>query len=338
MPNAASVAQEGQMAFKIDLGEKFGCIALVNVWREKSLTEPVDLGGDLWAVFEPPLQLADYWEKWIGSISVDHLKRANLFLFAKAASKAPAILDEENEALVKKVSYFFYGLLLFGIPQYERGFHFNGANESGKPEVRQFGELDEYRQTVGNERLSEVGLDTLKSAAASAQTIRKIADREMSERLNRGFASLLRAVQELEGGERLHQYVRALEAVVHPGIAKSTKQFVHRCLTFVGVDGSRMEKAREALKDAYEIRSQVEHQNGWEAALDGYPAGDREHVAKLRLRQAEGLALSVYRKITISSGLSAHFQSDSSLDGFWQFDDGHRRSQWSDPFDICSVV
>ena len=32
------------MAFKIDLGEKFGCIALVNAWREKSIIKPVDWG------------------------------------------------------------------------------------------------------------------------------------------------------------------------------------------------------------------------------------------------------------------------------------------------------
>jgi len=48
-----------------------------------------------------------------------------------------------------------------------------------------------------------------------------------------------------------------------------------------------MEKAREALKDATKSVSGRAPER-WEAALDGYPAGDREHVAKLRLATTEG--------------------------------------------------
>jgi hypothetical protein len=326
------------MNFKIDLGKKFGCIALVNAWKDSSLVDPVDLGGGLWAVFQPPLQFADHWKTWIGSISARQLAQANMFIFAEKSSSNLGVLDQENQTLQKKVSYLFYGLLLSGVPQYDKGFLFTGANESGEPEVRQFGELDDYVQTSGNERLSKIDLVKLKGATVSMGMIQKLSDRELSERLTRGFSSLLRAVKEREGPERLHLYVRALEAVVHPEIGRSARQFVHRCLTFVRVDGHRMDKAREVLDDAYEIRSQVEHQNGWEEALDAHPASAREEIAKNRLRQVERLTLSVYWKITTISGLLPHFQNDMSLDGFWQLGDDDRRRQWPEPIDIVPIA
>ncbi len=324
------------MGFTVDPSEKFARIALENATCDRALRDPVGLGGGRWVLFRPPLQLEGVWQKWLGSIKADQLRNANLWLIAKAPSQRPGVLDDENKRLTEVVHELFYGILLFGIPYVNQGFALSGANESGTTNIRQFGDMPQFRHTVGNERY-KVTLDALQGGADAADGIRATYANPQSVRLQSGFTTLLRAIKEEEGGERLHQYVRSVEAIIPTDIGNSKGQFTHRCLTFVRIDKSRWEETRQALEEIYEIRSKVEHQNGWEVALQQYPPADRQAIALRRLRQAEALALVVYRGITTSPAWRAIFENNTSINHLWGLRDDERRRRLSGSLDLSVI-
>ena len=71
-------------------------------------------------------------------------------------------------------------------------------------------------------------------------------------RFKRGLSVLLDGLRQEFGQERLHQYVRALEALTLP---HRSQQFVRRCKTF-SADG---EAAEKLLAEVYRMRNAVEH-------------------------------------------------------------------------------
>ena len=53
-----------------------------------------------------------------------------------------------------------------------------------------------------------------------------------SVRIFRGWWALTSALQQFYASDRIHGFVRALEAVIYPEIGKTEKQFIHRCSLF----------------------------------------------------------------------------------------------------------
>jgi hypothetical protein len=83
--------------FRIEESEKYAIIALPNLRVANSLPPEVHLTPEFWIVRSLPVNLDSHWRQWIGSLQVDALKNASLFLISKGPSKAPDILDEENQ-------------------------------------------------------------------------------------------------------------------------------------------------------------------------------------------------------------------------------------------------
>ena len=115
-------------------------------------------------------------------------------------------------------------------------------------------------------------------------------------RVKRGMSAVVRGISEGNMEERIHEYVRALEAVVKPEIAKSTGQFTHRCQTFA----LPSEAAKATLEECYKIRSAVEHMNLVDDVFSGCSPAEIALRAGQRLRQIETLAFSVYLKLATS--------------------------------------
>ncbi len=170
-------------------------------------------------------------------------------------------------------------------------------------------------------------------ASSSSTRFRlRAALRGAARRARGGLTVFWKGLRERYAEARLHQFVRAVEAVVKPEIGQSKKQFVHRCQTFAGANPA----AASILQECYDLRSQQEHLHDWQDALLHYPPEQRETVLYQRVRHMEALARHVYFRILTSLAHMRLF-ADASIDAFWTLREGDQRSQWGPPLDIRTI-
>ena len=318
--------------FALRVGEKFSCIALENIATDESLNSPVDLHDGFWALPEPPFGLDDRWRGWIGSIRSESIDRCNLFLVATLPSKTPDILDGENQQLGRRLNGLFYGLLLQGLPDHIDGFTLTGARTGDQVEIRSMSKLRDHYHSRPKERV-RIKAATCHVAKSFMEGYEALAASKDFARFKRGMRAVIRGLREGEVEDRIHEYVRALEALVKPEIGASARQFAHRCMTFTGAN----EATRRILEDGYAIRSAVEHMHGMAVALGDYPEGQHEAIGLTRLRQLEALALGVYLRAVTSSAHGSIFRTDADIDLFWGLRDDERRRAWGTPVTIAGI-
>jgi hypothetical protein len=149
-------------------------------------------------------------------------------------------------------------------------------------------------------------------------------------RVIRGMNTLFNGRKET-GQDRLHQFVRSLEALILPDIGSTQKQFAHRCQTFARAG----DDARALLLEAFDMRSDTEHLNPWDEAVQSYPADQREDVCWHRTRQIEHLACDAYSRLLRDAALRDHFRTEAAIAAFWKLPDDQRRTLWGKPLDIA---
>jgi hypothetical protein len=133
----------------------------------------------------------------------------------------------------------------------------------------------------------------------------------------RGFRALFYGLKAFYASDRLHGFVRSLEALILPEKSKTEKQFRDRCAIMAAPDTEEA-KARQMLGEAYKLRSDVEHVNEWDKSLVGLPdASAREQRALWRTRQIEALASAAYRRILLDRNAQRHFVSDVDIRALW---------------------
>ena len=142
----------------------------------------------------------------------------------------------------------------------------------------------------------------------------------------KGLRALEQALQSDGADERIHNFVRAIEAVLKPKRGNTTKQFVDRCTAaFTMLNAAN----RDALRDIYEIRSAVEHLNPIEDALTRHPADTRDGISYKRLAQAEALALKVWSDLALSADLRRLLADDALMQAFWAKPEDEIGRLWS---------
>jgi hypothetical protein len=296
------------MEFTIPVGSKFACMALEGVSLAGSLSKPLELGDGLQARFEPPFEIPQHWQEWLGSIQTRHFSKSNLFLLATHPSDQIGASARELE---QKVWSLFYATLMHGIPHYEAGLLLSGENGPDSVNVRSVTTLYPYYRPAKFKR-AEIGEDTLRSAADAAAGLQTIYENKQDyRRLKRGFEAWIKGVREEVGIYRLHQFVRAVEAVVKPSTDQAREQFIERCKLFaVG--------SAQVLAELYDLRTCVEHMNDWRAVLKlDSSQSDQDTVGWKRAYQAELLAGHVYLRILKEDNLRSNFINDDSIDQFW---------------------
>ena len=331
--------------FTIPVGYKFSCIGLnTNLHRDITAElQSLDLGGGLWAVFELPFKIDDIWKKWLGSIQSDRFAENNVFLLTIAPSDAPGILDSENQWLSSCVQKYYYSILLHGVAYSQQAPLLSGAN-TDTPDVRQVGSLNtSYRP--GYVKHQSINVDTLVSAAqvyAGIQAVFRQDNKYM--RIRRGLHAWRRAVEESDAHYRLHQFVRAIEAVIKPGrrVNKLTEQFVHRTQFFTGHSPS----AAEIVSAFYELRSAAEHMYDLEPVLSTklqslcskFPAYSPAKIITMLSYQAEVLVRFIYTSILKDANLQNTFIDDDSITQFWDQTDDIIKNTLGNPIDLEAAV
>ena len=308
------------MPMRIAPGEKFACFAFTFYGVADNVPEELQLGPRLWAVRKLDLDL-------------DALRDANFALYTTMPSSKPKSLDEENR-LVETLNHFLYGILLQGVPAYGRGFSLTGADVAGEINVRQCSDLKDYRPSFGMPPF-RLGVDELRRAAGLIDRLRGV-DTGGADwgRLRRGLKVLFDGtLMPNKDGDRLHQFVRAVEALVKPEPEKTRNQFAHRISqTFTLAN----DETRAILLQLFDLRSYVEHMHWVIDALEGEEAG-RIATVNRGTRQIDVLARASLLRVMQSDALMDAFRSDATIDAFWRMGDDERVGLWGQRLDIRTV-
>ena len=320
------------MAFQFRKNSKFVMLALDGIYSELPDAE-FQLSDGTWVMPRVPA-VADLgiWKEWIGSIRAGSLERANLVLLVEEESDNPLILDEVHNRLRDSLGQLFYFL------HFRQGIECSGANEAdllcgscanGGPIIRQMNKLPAFYQSRGYTR-APITEEWLKEALALRSGSRVIGSAGGDfRRVILGLNVLFSGLRET-GQERLHQLVRSLEALILPDTGKTKGQFVHRCQTFA-LSGNA---AQLALQEIFDMRSDTEHLQDWNRAVQTYPVAEREDVCWQRTRQAELLACVAYSRVLTDATVQTHFRTDDTAAQFWKLPDDKRRAIWGKPLDI----
>lgn len=332
--------------FTIPVGYKFSCIGLnTNLHRDIAgeNLQALELGGGLWAVFELPFKIDDIWTKWLGSIQSERFSENNLFLLAIAPSDAPDILDGENQWLSNCVQKYYYSLLLHGVAYSQQAPLLSGAN-TNTPDVRQVSSLNtSYRP--GYVKHQSISVNTLTSAAQVYTGIETIFRQDSKYmRIRRGLHAWRRAVEEADAHYRLHQFVRAIEAVIKPGrrVKKLTEQFIYRTQFFTGHSPA----SAELVSAFYELRSAAEHMYDLEPVLttklqslcSKYPTYSPAKIITLLSYQAEALVRFIYTDILKDTNLQSTFIDDDSITHLWDQTDAIIKGTLRETIDLDAAV
>jgi hypothetical protein len=325
------------MAFAIPQNHKFACVALRMAGVDRDLKDSLEVQPGLWAVFGPPFGLDNVWKEWLGSIRSELVSECNLALVAVAPSSTLDILDGENQTLEQRALCFFYALLLAQIFHYEGGLVISGAMIEGREtslSIRSVSNLESHYRPQGA-FLETISRENLVTAPSTVEGILStyVAGEEPS-RLGRGFHVWMRGMQEFYGADRLHQFVRSLEALAKTDIARSTRQFAHRCQLFAG----NSSQASELLLELYKLRGNVEHMNPLDAGLENYPESERFDVGMERSFQAQVLASRTYLRIFGDQNLRSVFSNDGLIDAFWKQPWAAQLAAYGAPVDLDATT
>jgi hypothetical protein len=318
---------------------KFAVLAAQNVRVD---TPPaLALQGGTRVLRNFPFQLDAHWKDWLGALQVSSLQACNLFLVCTAIQGwsdggLEIIGDQVGEALQGRVGGVFAMLRLLGTIEYEGAFVLAGHVANGTPTCRQFATTQLFNVTRGYLPwvIREKDLCTAAELHNSyLSLLERFPDRW---RFGRGCSALKSALEQYYASDRLHGFVRALEALILPEIGSTERQFVSRCALFAGPK-SAARSIRAVLQEVYRMRCDIEHVHGWDRSLQGYTPAEREDVALWRTRQMEELACAAYRKILLSTDLQQHFHSDAAAQAFWGRPENEIRVAFGNVCDISQL-
>ncbi|MCW5977763.1 MAG: hypothetical protein KIT09_06780 [Bryobacteraceae bacterium] len=283
-----------------------------------------------WVMPGVPVPDLGVWKEWIGSIRLARLEKANLVLFAEEPSGDPEILDAVHQRLGNELSQLFCMAHLRSGIECESADLLCGSSEQGVPGIRQVRQLPTFYQSNGYSRspITKEWLEETLTLRAGVMAME--ADKTQFRRVIRGLNTLFKGLRET-GQDRLHQFVRSLEALIVPDIGQTQTQFAHRCQTFARAG----DDTRTLLLEAFKMRSDTEHLHPWDKTVQNYPPDQREDVCWRRTRQIEHLACDAYSRLLRDASIRRHFQTDATIAAFWKLPDDQRRAQWGKPLDIA---
>ena len=299
------------------------------------MTEPIQYDDTLWFHFSTPFQLLGTWKESLGSIRTENFLKSNFLIFAMMPSQNIEILDGENKSLAARVKCIYHSLLLQGVARHrDEAFVITGANKEGKIEARSVAPLYPRFDTwkVISKSIDD---EIIRNAVKLSEIIDCVyADKKKHVRLKDGFRITIDLLREYIALERLHQSVRALEALMKPQIGATKRQFIHRCQTF----GGRSDDARKIYDEIFELRSREEHLNEIDDILEIYGKGKLDYMIFLRACQSELLVEHAYLSILRKDTIRKFFEDDNSIEAFWKMADDERYRLWGDPLDIVNAI
>ncbi len=318
-------------SFSLRDGDKFVLLLVTNVFNEPRNLPEVQLGDHTWVLHGYPTAFDMHWETLVGTIRFEEIKNANLVLGRVSSSRSYAI-EKEDELLGEKMAHLYSLLQLSGVIEHQAANLVTGSLDSGTAYIRQMASIEKYQPTKGYIRAA-VTIGRLQQATRFLSVLNALRASSDYQRFLRGLGILFDGLRQQGGQERLHQFVRALEALTLPSTGKTKKDFCHRCQTFANANA----EALAILDQAFDMRSDAEHVHEWDRSLRCVTPEKPEDVALWRTRQMERLACFAFSRLLADDGLRQHFFDESSISSFWKLDDTTRRGIWGSRLDLSSI-
>jgi hypothetical protein len=177
--------------------------------------------------------------------------------------------------------------------------------------------------------MPRVSLSTLQSAEAVVGGMLTVFGPSDYKRLRRGITALINGWKMHPATDRLHAFVRALDAVMKLPQGKSRVEFARRLAVFA--TGSALATTADEI---YRLRSFDEHLSEWPAALAHISTADQPEFVSRRAYYAEALAAYVYRVLLSDPVLLAMFRTESDVDAFWN----GSGSAWTTKADLDAIA
>ncbi len=313
--------------------QKFGLLAIENVYADLPKAD-FRLADGTWVLQRIPVEIEAHWVEWIGTIRAGKMLQGNVVLLKSLDSASPEIAgDDEQIAITNQLTKLFYVLQLENVLEYEGADLLAGGVVAGAPMVRSISTLPKFLPSRGYSRVS-ITEERFRRALDLRSGLEQI-ERQTPKfaRFIRGLNILMAGLREQSGQERLHQFVRSLEALIIPDTGKTRRQFVHRCQTFA----TAAPQIAAALAEAFDMRSDAEHLHDWNRALGSHSAAERENIALLRTRQMERLAAFSYERIIGNSSVWSHFDTDDSQSAFWSLSEAARILVWGAQLSLAAI-
>lgn len=308
----------------------FFCLAFrTNV--DDKLTEPIPLGGGIVVFFRPPFDIVRSWGNALGRIRSSEFGESNCLVFC---------FSHEHDARRRQrrvARSIYYGLLMFGAGHASRGMALSGTVYEGQMHANTVEDFERYSPPLrsASNRLTEALLLQAFAIGKGLINIYQNDDGPEYRRLRKGVNKFLDGAGESQwADQRLHCFVRSLEAVVRPAIGHTKRQFVHRCQFFA----KRSPESQQILSEIYDIRSAAEHLNPPCDTLPDYSEVERTTIVSLRALQVEILAAHVYGRILTDPGLVKEFVSDTTTTSLWTKEDHEHMRLWGPPIDLVSAA
>ncbi len=305
----------------INVGEKYGAIALD---AGTDLKAPVALGGSYFAMPHGTFRLPPHWKEWLGTIKTRAVERAGLLLVAARPSREPDVLDADNEAVLQAVDSLYWGLLASGRVRIDgAGVRLTGAYSTGGIDVRLVADVREVVH-MPSLRTTRVAETHLRRAAALADGLSRLFAEPGMRRMKRAVHTFLLAFEERDLGERIHQFVRAVDGITR---ARNREQFRDRARILVGPGDA------EVCHELYVIRSNTEHFHDPSKGLP--PLAEREDLVRAheRAHAAEALARFCVSRVVEAPHLWPLLR-DEAIDEFWKRPEEERARLWGSPLDL----
>lgn len=307
---------------------KFAIIAINNIAVKDTIHDPIFLCSNFIASQKWDASLNEKWIEALGSLKINQISKASLYVACTKESNNPNIFDAENQELLYRVGKFHHAMLIV-VPGAIRGtsIRLSGANVDGYVSIRH---VETYRQPiwVPGTPVSVINEQTLRSIAILANQI------ETFEKACRGLRVKKALMCFLEGtflefaDAKLHQYVRCIEGFILPEKGKTKKQFKSRTELFVGLGH------HELMGELYNIRSCAEHLNNTLSVIHGKSEADRIKTLYRLCYCAESLAAYCLRRFFEHSQLWKYFDNDESIKEFWKLNDKQRQELWGESIDL----
>ena len=311
------------MAYQFQKNSKFVLLTVNNVYTELPASA-FQLCDGTWIMPGVPVPDLGIWKEWLGSIRLEHLGRANLALLVEEQSDNPGVLDDVHQRLSGNLRLLFCMLhLRVGIEIDDGVDLLVGSSVNGVPEIRQVSQMPRFYRSEGRAG-APITKDWIEESLVLRDGAEAMdADKTQFRRVIRGLNTLFKGLKEETGQNRLHQFVRSLEALILPKIGKTKTQFAHRCQTLA----RPCDDTRALLLEAFEMRSNTEHLHDL--------SDKHEDVCWKRTRQIEHLACDAYSRLLRDPALRKRFRTEADIEVFWKLSDGQRRGLYGTPLDIA---
>jgi hypothetical protein len=325
----------GKEIFELKNGEKFAFLLISSGHIDSNLPDIYELKSDLWAMKKFPLELDKNWRDWLGEFRIEDIQDASLCISSKCRSVSIDSLDLENEKLKKQVRSFLSGIELSGFCQFSNDhFILTGSMIENNANVRSVNIDDHSFYQIGAP-FENITVERLNNSLKISEALDKLESLRSEGNYKRIFRSLYAyhsALQEMDLGEKLHQFVRSMEGFIFSKQGEGKKQFISKTELFLG------KGHHDFSSELYNLRCKIEHLYGPYSLEVGEPNRKyRLHINQLGL-ESETLARYCWSNFLLKERIWPHFENDEKIDLFWQLDEKTKRDIWGTPFDLKQVA